>query len=112
MGDNPARVGGEAFRAIVESGMICHDGSPCTQHVVSNLAVTIDGTDAGGITAAASSKVTVLQAVPPDFPLQAVMTGRYDDRFRWTDDGWAWVERRMTVTLVGDTSRHSVHRLG
>jgi hypothetical protein len=110
LGDNPPRVGGAGFRAIVEQGMIFYDGSPCTQHVISNLAVTIDDVD-GAPTAMASSRVTVLQAVPPDLPLQAVMSGRYADRFRWTDDGWAWVERRMVVTQRGDTSKHSVHRL-
>ena len=110
LGDNPPRLGGAAFRAIIEQGMILYDGSPRTQHVISNLAVTIDDTDAGP-TAAASSRVTVLQAVPPDLPLQPVMSGRYADRFRWTDAGWAWVERRMQVTQRGDTSKHSVHRL-
>lgn len=112
LGDNPPRVGGEAFRAIVESGMVLHDGSPRTQHTISNLAVTVDDSGPGPVTAEASSYVTVLQAVPPDFPLQAVMAGRYRDRFTWTGDGWAWLERRMAITLVGDTSRHSVHRLG
>jgi hypothetical protein len=78
--------------------------------VISNLAVTIDDADGTPI-ATASSRVTVLQAVPPDFPLQAVMTGRYADRFRWTDDRWVWVERRMAISQRGDTSKHSVHRL-
>jgi len=111
LGDNPPREGGEAFRSIVESGMILHDGSPRTHHTITNLAVEIDDRGDGPVTASASSRVTVLQAVPPDFPLQAILGGRYDDRFTWTDDGWVWVERRMAITLRGDTSRHSVHRL-
>ena len=111
LGDNPPRVGGEAFAAMVEGGMIRYDGSPRTQHVVSNLAVVVDDAGDGPVTATARSSVTVLQAVAPDFPLQAVLAGRYEDRFTWTDDGWAWVERRMTITLRGDTSRHSVHQL-
>jgi hypothetical protein len=109
--DNPPRVGGEAFREIVERGMVSYDGSPRTQHTVSNLAVSIEGELPGPVTASATSRVTVLQAVPPDFPLQAILAGTYADRFAWTDEGWTWVERRMTITLRGDTSKHSVHRL-
>jgi hypothetical protein len=111
LGDNPPRVGGEAFAAMVEGGMIRYDGSPRTQHVVTNVAITIDDGDDDPVTATARSLVTVLQAVAPDFPLQAVLAGRYHDRFTWTAGGWAWVERRMTITLRGDTSRHSVHQL-
>lgn len=133
LGDNPPRAGGAAFRAIVEQGMIRYDGSPRTKHVITNLVVTIDGAGGGGsggdgvgdcdgrgddavdgevgVTATASSLVTVFQAVPPELPLQAVLGGRYEDRFRWTGDGWAWVERRMAITHRGDTSKHSVHRL-
>jgi hypothetical protein len=111
LGDNPPRVGGEAFAAMVERGMIRYDGSPRTHHVVTNLVISIDDSSGGAVVATARSQVTVLQAVPPDFPLQAVLGGRYEDRFGWTDDGWAWVERRMAITHRGDTSRHSVHQL-
>lgn len=111
LGDNPPRVGGRAFREIVEQGMVLHDGSPRTQHTISNLAVAIEGEPPGPVHATATSRVSVLQAVPPDLPLQVVMAGRYEDRFAWTDAGWTWVERRMTITLRGDTSKHSVHRL-
>ena len=80
-----------------------------SKQVMSNQLACLRG--CGLVTATARSLVTVLQAVAPDFPLQAVLAGRYHDRFTWTVDGWAWVERRMTITLRGDTSRHSVHQL-
>lgn len=102
--DNEPRVGGAAFRRTVERSVIHYDGRPRTLHVVSNLQVDVDLV--AGV-ASSQSYVTVLQA-RPDFPLQAVLTGRYRDRFRCDDTGvWTWVERRMTIDHLGDTSRHT-----
>lgn len=95
-------TGGARVRQLIEQGTTLHDGSPRTQHVITNLAVTIDRVAAS---AASSARVTVLQAVDGDPPLQVVLAGRYDDRFAWTDAGWAFVERHLQVTLRGDTSR-------
>lgn len=104
LGDHPPVVGGAAFRRSIETGMILHEGSPCTQHVITNLVISIDRVASS---ATSSSRVTVLQAVGADFPLQVILAGRYADRFAWTDQGWAFVERHLRVTLRGDTSRHS-----
>ena len=104
IGDGAPVTGGEAFRQMIERGMILHDGSPRTHHVVTNLVVSIDRVAAS---ATSSARVTVLQAVGADFPLQVILAGRYADRFAWTDQGWAFVERHLQVTLRGDTSRHA-----
>jgi hypothetical protein len=102
------RVGGAAFREVIATGMRFYDGSPCTRHVVTNLAVDIDD---DGASATSRAYITVLQAVPPTFPLQAVMAGRYHDRFWRGDDGqWHFASRLMHVDQVGDTSFHSPSR--
>lgn len=105
LGEHEPRVGGAAFRRVIERSAIHYeDGTPRTQHVVSNLQIDVDE-DAG--TARSRAYVTVLQALP-DFPLQVVLAGRYADQFARDGAGrWRWVARRMRITHVGDTSRHT-----
>jgi hypothetical protein len=108
LGDRPPRQGGAAFRQVIERSMLLHDGRPKTHHVVTNLQVELAE---DGRSATTRSYVTVLQAVS-GFPLQPVLAGRYHDRFELDDAGtWRWVERRMTIELVGDTSRHTPTQL-
>jgi hypothetical protein len=105
LGDHPPRVGGAAFRRTIERSAIHYDdGTPRTLHVVSNLRVDVDD---DGRRARSKAYVTVFQALP-DFPLQAVLTGRYFDEFEVDDDGrWHWRSRRMQMDHLGDTSRHT-----
>jgi 3-phenylpropionate/cinnamic acid dioxygenase small subunit len=77
-------------------------GTPRTQHVVSNIRITID-TDGCG--ASSLSRFTVFQALE-DFPLQAIITGRYEDRFLRDNEGWYFSQRRVLPELIGDLSRH------
>jgi 3-phenylpropionate/cinnamic acid dioxygenase small subunit len=78
------------------------DGTPRTRHLTTNLRVEVD--EAAG-SARARSYFTVLQGLP-DFPLQPIVAGRYEDRFERAPGGWRFAERRMFVELVGDVSRH------
>ncbi|MEU5844915.1 nuclear transport factor 2 family protein [Saccharopolyspora shandongensis] len=78
------------------------DGTPRTQHVVSNIAIEVDE-QAGA--AVSRSYVTVLQALP-DLPLQPIAAGRYHDRFECRDGRWRFAERRVRIRFVGDVSRH------
>ena len=75
---SPARPDGvqglAAIRALY-ADVILYDGTPCTQHAVSNLTIELDGAAAH-----ARSRFTVLQA-RPDFPLQPIAAGRYHDGF-------------------------------
>jgi 3-phenylpropionate/cinnamic acid dioxygenase small subunit len=104
LGDREPRHGGAAFRRTIERSAIHYDGRPRTLHVVTNLQVDVDE---DGRTAQSRAYVTVFQAVA-DFPLQAVLTGRYHDEFASDESGeWRWVLRRMTMDHVGDTSRHT-----
>ena len=56
-------------------------------------------------TAVSRSYFTALQALP-SFPLQPIVSGRYNDRFERRDEQWRFVERRVRANLVGDLSHH------
>jgi hypothetical protein len=105
--DYPEVVGGAAYRRLIEHGMVLHEGSPCTHHLISNLSVQLDD---DGVHATSLCSVTVLQALA-DFPLQVVLSGRYHDSFARDAGGWHFVHRDMHVVLRGDTSRHSRHEM-
>lgn len=83
-------------------GVILYDGIPCTKHVISNVTIEIADDRA---TATASSYFTVLQG-RPDFPLQAIIAGRYNDRFEHVDGRWRFADRQIIPDLIGDLSRH------
>jgi hypothetical protein len=90
----------DVWRSIV---ILHDDGTPRTQHVVTNPILEID--EAAG-TAACRSRYTVLQQVD-DGPLQVVAAGRYHDRFERVDEEWRFCERDYSMLdLVGDVSRH------
>jgi hypothetical protein len=97
-----ARGGAEVQRLYERTTRRYADGTPRTKHVTSNLRVEVD--EAAG-RARADSYYTVLQALP-DFPLQPIVAGRYEDRFERAGGVWRFAERRMFVELVGDLSRH------
>lgn len=82
---------------------ILYDGSPRTRHLVANPVITVD--DSSGL-ASATSAYVVFQATD-DLPLQAIISGRYADRFARDITGrWAFVQRRYAVDLVGNLSQH------
>ena len=80
------------------------DGTPRTKHVTTNCIVEVDE-DAG--TGTCRSYFTVFQAVPA-LPLQAIVAGRYHDRFVREDGSWRFAERRFFIDLVGDVSQHQL----
>jgi ketosteroid isomerase-like protein len=83
-------------------GVILYDGIPCTKHVISNVTIEISE---DGAAATARSYFTVLQA-RPDLPLQAIIAGRYHDRFQRIDGRWRFADRQIVPDLIGDLSRH------
>ena len=94
-------VGYEAVLAMYESSTRRYaDGTPRTRHLTTNLAIRIDGDRAH-----CDSTFTVMQSVD-DFPLQAIICGRYEDTLLRDDSGWRFEERRMLPELLGDLSRH------
>ena len=96
----------DAARLLViwKSLIVLHpDGTPRTKHVTTNPIIEIDE-DAG--TANCRSYYTVLQQTD-EFPLQAIVTGRYHDRFQRVDGRWRFSYRDLTlIDMVGDVSRH------
>ncbi|WP_043769751.1 nuclear transport factor 2 family protein [Algiphilus aromaticivorans] len=80
------------------------DGTPRTQHIVSNARIEVDGDNA-----LAHSRFTVLQATDA-LALQPIIAGRYEDRFHRVDGAWRFAERAMIPTLYGDVSQHLLQR--
>lgn len=78
------------------------DGTPRTQHVTSNVAID---REAGGVTASARSRFTVLQAAPGT-PLQVIVAGRYHDRFERREGTWRFSARHIFMDLIGDLTHH------
>ena len=84
------------------------DGTPRTRHLVTNPIVDVD---AGAGRATIRSSYSVLQQVD-DQPLQPIIVGRYHDTFvRGADGTWSFAARHLFTDLVGDLSRHLLHRL-
>ena len=82
------------------------DGTPRTQHVITNVIVEVDPDhpdDPDRL--AARARFTVLQQTA-DLALQPVIAGRYDDRFARLDGTWRFVGRIMQPVLLGDLSQH------
>src|SRR5687768_15184242 len=71
-------VGGPAIAAMKKKyDRTYADGTLHTKHVTTNVIVEVDE---GGETATARSYFVVYQQLP-DLPLQAIIAGRYHDRF-------------------------------
>ncbi|OOK64499.1 snoaL-like domain protein [Mycobacterium kansasii] len=78
------------------------DGTPRTKHVVTNPIIEIDGIP----TRSVRSYYTVLQQTE-DFPLQAIVAGRYHDCFECVEGTWRFSYRDLTlIDMVGDISHH------
>jgi 3-phenylpropionate/cinnamic acid dioxygenase small subunit len=101
---SPARAeplrGAEQVRGAYD-GVLLYDGIPATRHVVTNLVVEVEPPER----ARARSYFTVFQA-RPDFPLQAIICGRYHDAFERAGGGWRFADRLILPDLIGDLSRH------
>jgi hypothetical protein len=97
-----AKPGATAARKWIDDNVQLYDGLTHTKHVTTNVVVDVD--EAAG-TAEATAYVTIFQALP-DFPLQPIFSGRYQDRFTRIDGGWWWSERAVVGDLYGDISRH------
>ena len=102
--DRGGRYEGSAAVAEVLTRLVTlhADGTPRTKHVTTNVIVEID--EAAG-TATARSYFTVFQQTAA-VPLQAIVAGRYHDRFARAAGGWRFTERLIYMDLVGDLHDH------
>jgi hypothetical protein len=98
----PAATGAQAVYEMIDRLVIMYDGSPRTNHVMSNVVIDIDEDRRG---ASAGCYVQILQATD-GFPLQIIATGIYSDRFVNDDGDWRFDVRRSASSLVGDVSHH------
>jgi 3-phenylpropionate/cinnamic acid dioxygenase small subunit len=95
--------GAAAVREVLGRLVKLHeDGTPRTKHVTTNLVVDVD---AAAGTATARSYFTVFQQTAA-IPLQAIVAGRYEDRFVRAARGWRFAERLIRMDLVGDLTDH------
>lgn len=99
----PAAIGADAVERFAHASLRIHnDGTPGTRHVISNVIIEIDD---DALAAHAEAYYTVFQALP-DFPLQPIACGRYQDRFVRHGDRWIYKEKIVRTGLMGDLSRH------
>jgi SnoaL-like domain len=107
----PVIKGRDAIEKFARDTLLTYDdGTPRTRHVTTNIIIEA-GEEAGEEedTAVSRSYYTVFQSLP-DFPLQAIASGRYQDRFQRTNGQWRFTRRIVTTTLTGDTSHHVRNR--
>jgi 3-phenylpropionate/cinnamic acid dioxygenase small subunit len=97
--------GAAAVAALYERGTKLHDGSPRTRHVTSNSIIEVDGE-----TATARSVYLVFQSAD-GFPLQPIITGRYEDAFQCESGRWRFARRQFFVDAVGDLSHHLTYEV-
>ena len=94
------RLHGTAEARTYYDGVIIYDdGTPQTQHQITNVTVEVDGT-----TATARSCFTVLQVTGQG--LHPILAGDYLDCFEQADGVWRFTERVFAPRLFGDLSRH------
>jgi hypothetical protein len=93
----------DEFAALFEHGQ-WHKAEPGAAAARQWITDNVDVDEHAG-TATASAYVTIFQALP-DFPLQPIFSGRYQDRLTRTAGRWYWTERRVLGDLYGDISRH------
>jgi hypothetical protein len=104
-GADPSTVlarGASEIEALLRRAIRMHDGSPCEQHVTTNVVVDVDPDGRG---ATARSVYAVLMAVP-GFPLQVTGAGRYVDRFARDGEDWSFRDRLFVQDLRGDERAH------
>jgi len=90
------------YQQLIDGVQIHENGTPKTWHVNTNYLIEVDET-AG--TATSSNYFTVFQT-HADLPLQAIVTGKYHDKFKRENGEWKFVERFVQPWLIGDLRYH------
>lgn len=104
LGMDPPRIGPDTMLKMLRRTTICYaDGTPRTKHVITNPIIEVDP---DGRLATCRSYYTVFQQTD-SIPFQAILSGRYLDRFEKVDGKWRFAERDYTrIDFVGDVSQH------
>lgn len=95
--------GGDAIAGVYRSFNKVHaDGTLRTRHVTTNPIVDADD---GNGTATCRSAFVVLQSTERT-PLQAIVFGRYHDRFVLGRSGWRFEHRHILMDATGNVADH------
>lgn len=89
-------------RFYAATNRVHKDGTLRTRHLSTNVRIDIDEADDA---ATARSYYVVFQATR-DLPFQAIVGGRYEDRFERVDGHWRFADRLVHVDQVGDMREH------
>ena len=95
-------TGAEVGRFYAATNRVHEDGTLRTRHVATNMIVDIDE---ASDTASVRSYYVVFQATGK-LPFQAIVGGRYEDRFARVDGEWHFEDRLIHVDQIGDMSEH------
>jgi 3-phenylpropionate/cinnamic acid dioxygenase small subunit len=98
--------GTEQVQAFCEQTRLYPDGTPRTNHVITNVVIDVDGDRAHS-----RCYATVFQQTDA-LPLQPIASGRYVDRFARVGDEWQFADRLITGFLLGDRRQHVVWHAG
>jgi len=97
-----AMSGAAVGRFYAATNRVHDDGTLRTRHLATNVRIDIDEANDR---ATARSYYVVLQATPK-LPFQAIVGGRYEDRFERVDGAWRFADRLVHVDQIGDMSEH------
>lgn len=95
-------TGTQTGRFYAATNRVHEDGTLRTRHISTNLIVDIEE---DRDTATARSYYVVFQATEK-LPFQAIVGGRYEDRFARAEGEWHFAERVIHVDQIGDLSEH------
>lgn len=95
-------VGCEEVSTRLQNVILYEGGVPLTKHLMSNQEINVES----ATRATARCYIAVMQAVPPELPLQTIFIGRYDDVFECVDGEWRFASRAIHADLVGNLGFH------
>jgi 3-phenylpropionate/cinnamic acid dioxygenase small subunit len=94
--------GDQVGKFYAATNRVHEDGTLRTRHLATNVRIEIEEAED---TATARSYFVVLQATPR-LPFQAIVGGRYEDRFERVEGEWRFADRLVLVDQIGDMSEH------
>ena len=97
-----AMSGADVGRFYAATNRVHADGTLRTRHLATNVRIDIDESQD---VASARSYYVVFQATDR-LPFQAIVAGRYEDRFERAAGDWRFTDRLVHVDQIGDMSEH------
>ena len=95
-------TGAAVGRFYAATNRVHEDGTLRTRHLSTNVRIDIDE---ASDSATAKSYYVVFQATAK-LPFQAIVGGRYDDRFERVDGDWRFADRVVHVDQIGNMEEH------